>query len=196
MFARSDHWKIIFNKEKIFTFKKKIYQQNYCVYAKNFHLLREKILWVQGSHHPSSVIVWWCLLYIGVTLLYFWKKRARTSSNAYWGTLYAVINPLNISLFHGKNWSFNQILLQLISENVAEVVTRKFAGFYCCRRLDIRKLQPQPTGLFPMASVRRDRLQKITPKCELTEAVSCQSSSHWKKYVRRWKHNETKHHFE
>jgi hypothetical protein len=75
------HKNIHFMAEKIFTIEEQYNHQNK-IYAQTSHEVKENIPRVQGSHHPSYIMVWWQVSHQGVTHLHFCKKGVKLVSES------------------------------------------------------------------------------------------------------------------
>ena len=67
-YAQNGHRRILFTDEKIFTIEESFNRQNDRVYASTSQEARKQVPKVQRAHHPSSVMVWWGVL--------FWRHPA------------------------------------------------------------------------------------------------------------------------
>jgi len=66
------------------------------------------ILRVQGSYHPSCVMVWWEVSHQGVTCS-FLQERVETGVRVYQeDVLQEYVKRLNVTLFSGQEWFFQQ----------------------------------------------------------------------------------------
>ena len=82
-FLKNEHCHILFSDEKIFTIGEKFNRQNDRVYARSCYEAKEKLPRVQKGHHPLSVMVWWGVLYCGMTNIHFCESGVKTNGAVY-----------------------------------------------------------------------------------------------------------------
>jgi hypothetical protein len=100
---------ILFTDEKIFTVEEKFNKQNDRIYAKSSKEVPLKIKKVKKSHHPGSIMVWAGVSCVGKAPLVFVEKGVKVRARNYQtDILEKVVEPLNIDLFNGKPWTFQQ----------------------------------------------------------------------------------------
>lgn len=109
LLKRHDAKKILFTDEKIFTVEEKFNRQNNKVYAKSSKDVPATARNVSRAHHPASVMVWWGVSYEGVTPLHFCQQGVKVKAKNYQSDiLETVVKPLSDTLFHNKEWIFQQ----------------------------------------------------------------------------------------
>ena len=84
------------------------------------------ILRMQGCHHPSYVMVWWEVSHQGVTHLHFCKKGVKPVSEC---KLQGVVKQLNMTLFSGQEWVFQQDSVPAQNQDDPGVVRRNVLAF-------------------------------------------------------------------
>ena len=104
--AENGHEKIFFMDQKMFTIEEQYNNQYNKIHA-------QKSLEVRcegaGGHHPSYVMVWWGVSHQGVTPLHICEKGVKTRARVYQeDVLQGVVNNLNITVFNGQKWVFQQ----------------------------------------------------------------------------------------
>jgi hypothetical protein len=68
-----------------------------------------RVLRLQGGHHPSYVMVGWGSVPLRGNTPSFLRERGETGARVYQDDmLQGVVKPLNISLFNGQAWVFQQ----------------------------------------------------------------------------------------
>ena len=149
--GKNGHKEILFTYKKIFTIKHKFNWQNDQVYARSSYKAKDKALRIQQGHHPTSVMVWWGVLYEGVTKVDFCEQDVKTSSKVYIQMLKDVIvEPFNDTLFCGKHWIFQQdsapahkskLAQNWLWENVLEFIAHMY---WPSNSLDLSLLDYQP----------------------------------------------------
>ena len=109
LLRRHDARKILFTDEKLFTVEEKFNRQNNKVYAKSSKDVPASARNVSRTHHPASVMVWWGVSYEGVTQLHFCQQGVKVKAKNYQSDiLEPVVKPLSHTLFHNKDWVFQQ----------------------------------------------------------------------------------------
>lgn len=108
-YANNEHRSILFSDEKIFTIEEHFNKQNDRVYAHSSAEASEKISRVQRGHHPSSVMVWLGVSYLGPTEVHFCQKGVKTGAKVYQDdVLEKVVKPLKSTMFRNQAWVFQQ----------------------------------------------------------------------------------------
>jgi len=103
--AANGHENILFTDEKFFTSRSSITTRT-TRYI--FKCPLRCILSVQGCHHTSYVMVCWGVSHQGVTHLHFYKKGVKLVSECFKRTCYKEFRQLNVTLFSGQEWIFQQ----------------------------------------------------------------------------------------
>jgi len=104
--AENEHESVLFTDEKIFTTKEQYNNQYNKIYAQTSLEVRSE---GAGGHHPSYFMVWWEVSHQEVTPSSFLQERGETGVRVYQeDVLQGVMKHLNMTLFSGQEWVFQQ----------------------------------------------------------------------------------------
>ena len=94
-------------RENLLNIKEQYNHENNQIYAEKSHEVKENVLRVHRSHHPSYVMVWSEVSQQVVTDFHFCKKRTETGVQVCQeDVLQGVVKQLKMTLFSGLEWVF------------------------------------------------------------------------------------------
>jgi hypothetical protein len=107
--AENGQENILFTDEKIFTIEEKYNLQNSKIYAQTSHEVKENVPRVQGGHQHSYFMICWEVSHQGGDTSSFLQERGETGFRDYQeDVLQGVVKHLNMTLFSGQEWVFQQ----------------------------------------------------------------------------------------
>jgi len=143
--AENGHENILFTDEKFFTIEEQYNNQNKKIYAQTSLEVHS-----EGAGMPPQfyVIVWLEVFHQGVTHLHICKKGAKTGASVYQeDVLQGVVKHLNMTLFNGHKWVFQQDPNSAQNQDDSGVPAEERSGLYQRRGLALGESRPQPPGL-------------------------------------------------